>query len=45
MIQLAKVHPRMLYDKIEKCKMNFRNQNGLEKIQKTCQQLLINSQK
>ncbi|XP_015127781.1 dynein assembly factor 5, axonemal [Diachasma alloeum] len=41
MMTLAEIHPKMLADKIEKCKINFRNQVELEKLQDKCH-LLIN---
>ncbi|KAK0086124.1 hypothetical protein PV325_003706 [Microctonus aethiopoides] len=34
MIQLAKIHPQMLAQKIEKCRSNFRNQSALDKLMK-----------
>ncbi|XP_063972543.1 dynein axonemal assembly factor 5 [Diachasmimorpha longicaudata] len=40
MMALAEIHPKMLADKIEKCKINFRNQVELGKLQDKCYQLI-----
>lgn len=40
MMQFAKIHPEMLAEKINRCKNNFRNQKGLDKLLKNCHELL-----
>lgn len=41
-MELAKIHPELLADKIIKCKNNFKNQTGLDKLLKHCHELLKN---
>ncbi|XP_015588991.1 dynein assembly factor 5, axonemal [Cephus cinctus] len=41
LIQLAKVHPELLLKKVEKCRPNFRNQAGLERLVEYTQALLM----
>ncbi|XP_011313706.1 dynein assembly factor 5, axonemal isoform X2 [Fopius arisanus] len=40
MMELAEIEPVMLADKIERCKINFRNQKALEKLQDKCRNLI-----
>lgn len=40
--ELAKVHPELLYQKLQKCKMNFKNQMGIEILIEHCQCILRN---
>lgn len=40
MMQLAKVHPELLHKKITNCKLNFRNQQGLDRLLEHTVQLL-----
>lgn len=40
--ELAKVHPELLYQKLQKCKMNFRNQMGIDILIEHCQCILKN---
>ncbi|XP_057321570.1 dynein axonemal assembly factor 5 [Microplitis mediator] len=42
MMELAKIHPELLANKIIKCKNNFKNQTGLDKLLKHCHELLKN---
>nr|XP_012143265.1 PREDICTED: dynein assembly factor 5, axonemal isoform X2 [Megachile rotundata] len=41
--ELAKVHPELLYHKLQKCKMNFRNQQDIEILLEYCQDILSNT--
>ncbi|XP_076750342.1 dynein axonemal assembly factor 5-like [Xylocopa sonorina] len=38
--ELAKVHPELLYEKLQKCKANFRNQKGINALIEHCQCIL-----
>ncbi|XP_076657670.1 dynein axonemal assembly factor 5-like [Halictus rubicundus] len=40
--ELAKVHPELLYQKLQNCKTNFRNQKGTEILLEHCQYILRN---
>ncbi|XP_050597968.1 dynein axonemal assembly factor 5 isoform X1 [Bombus affinis] len=40
--ELAKVHPELLYQKLQKCKTNFRNQRDMETLIEHCQFILTN---
>ncbi|XP_076222309.1 dynein axonemal assembly factor 5 [Nomia melanderi] len=41
--ELAKVHPELLYQKLQNCKTNFRNQKGIEVLLEHCQHILRNN--
>ncbi|XP_015431043.1 PREDICTED: dynein assembly factor 5, axonemal [Dufourea novaeangliae] len=40
--ELAKVHPELLYEKLQNCKSNFRNQKGINILLEHCQCILRN---
>ncbi|XP_017788530.1 PREDICTED: dynein assembly factor 5, axonemal, partial [Habropoda laboriosa] len=40
---LAKIHPQLLYEKLQKCKTNFRNQNSIDILIESCQHILRNN--
>ncbi|XP_076283993.1 dynein axonemal assembly factor 5-like [Lasioglossum baleicum] len=40
--ELAKVHPELLYQKLQNCKTNFRNQKGIDILLEHCQYILRN---
>ncbi|XP_029037546.2 dynein axonemal assembly factor 5 [Osmia bicornis bicornis] len=41
--ELAKVHPELLYQKLQNCKTNFRNQKDIEILLEHCQHILKNN--
>ncbi|XP_066582269.1 dynein axonemal assembly factor 5 [Prorops nasuta] len=43
LIKVAHVHPELLHHKLQNCKTNFRNQEGIQKLISHCQNILANS--
>lgn len=41
--ELAKVHPELLYQKLQNCKTNFRNQEDIDSLLKYCLCMLRNN--